>query len=373
MAKFLNKKEQVYELKLTTYGHYLLSVGTFKPVYYGFFDDNVAYDRQYFLSASVEPQNDIHERIKDNTQYLEAVTLFEDAEDFVNKITDSGYTFMESKVTSGRGMGFGSSAPGQKVNRYNQQYYSADVTPTTNVPRNSIYKFDNAIGDAYLDGNNSRAAPAWKVVALTGRISGSTAKDTEVSTGYDVQVPQIDLEVNYRTLVKEANYEFDPEDLRNIIDRTPRFADNKIIVLESQDALIYADELNTQLLTENFDIEIFEVEDAATVITPNKLHRKYFQKKIPQIINGFMQSAMPEENPKEDLTTDSVEYYFDVLVDDEINQRQACKGAEVFNKESYYVDLDFDCDQEEQASSYYDIYGSVTEPEICQSQFQKVI
>jgi adenine specific DNA methylase Mod len=80
-----------------------------------------------------------------------------------------------------------------------------------------------------------------------------------------------------------------------------------------------------------------------------------------------MQSAMPEENPKEDLTTDSVEYYFDVLVDDEINQRQACKGAEVFNKESYYVDLDFDCDQEEQASSYYDIYGSVTEPEICQS------
>ena len=120
MAKFLNKKEQVYELKLTTYGHYLLSVGTFKPVYYGLFDDNVAYDRQYFLGASVEPQNDIHERIKDNTQYLEAVTLFEDAEDFVNKITDSGYTFMESKVTSGRGMGFGSSAPGQKVNRYNQ-------------------------------------------------------------------------------------------------------------------------------------------------------------------------------------------------------------------------------------------------------------
>ena len=341
MAKFLNKKEQVYELKLTTYGHHLLSVGTFKPVYYGFFDDNVAYDRQYFLSASVEPQNDIHPRIKDDTQYLEAVTLFEDAEDFVNKITDSGYT--------------------------NQQYYSADVTPTTNVPRNSIYKFDNAIGDAYLDGNNSRAAPAWKVVALTGRISGSTAKDTEVSTGYDVQVPQIDLEVNYRTLVKEANYEFDPEDLRDIIDRTPRFADNKIIVLESQDALIYADELNTQLLTENFDIEIFEVEDAATVMTVNKLHRKYFQKKIPQIINGFMQSAMPEENPKEDLTTDSVEYYFDVLVDDEINQRQACKGAEVFNKESYYVDLDFDCDQEEQASSYYDIYGSVTEPEICQS------
>ena len=42
MAKFLNKKEQVYDLKLTSYGHYLLSVGKFKPVYYEFFDDNIS-------------------------------------------------------------------------------------------------------------------------------------------------------------------------------------------------------------------------------------------------------------------------------------------------------------------------------------------
>ena len=41
MAKFINKKEQVYDLKLTNYGHYLLSVGKFKPSYYAFLDDNV--------------------------------------------------------------------------------------------------------------------------------------------------------------------------------------------------------------------------------------------------------------------------------------------------------------------------------------------
>ena len=47
MAKFLNKKEQVYDLKLTSYGHYLMSMGIFEPVYYAFFDDNIIYDSAY--------------------------------------------------------------------------------------------------------------------------------------------------------------------------------------------------------------------------------------------------------------------------------------------------------------------------------------
>ena len=44
MAKFLNKKERVYDLKLTSYGEYLMSVGRYKPHYYAFFDDNITYD-----------------------------------------------------------------------------------------------------------------------------------------------------------------------------------------------------------------------------------------------------------------------------------------------------------------------------------------
>ncbi len=33
--------------------------------------------------------------------------------------------------------------------------------------------------------------------------------------------------------------------------------------------------------------------------------------------------------------------------------------------ESYYIDLDFDCDQDAQDFVYNDIYGYVTEPEVC--------
>ena len=47
MAVFLNKKEQVIDFRLTSYGHYLFSNGDFKPEYYGFFDDNVIYDVEY--------------------------------------------------------------------------------------------------------------------------------------------------------------------------------------------------------------------------------------------------------------------------------------------------------------------------------------
>lgn len=74
--KFLNKKEQVFDIQLTPYGRQKLSMGMFEPTYYAFFDDNIAYDRRYFTSASLEPQNNIHQRIKEETSYVESQTAF---------------------------------------------------------------------------------------------------------------------------------------------------------------------------------------------------------------------------------------------------------------------------------------------------------
>ena len=74
-AKFINKKEQVFDLKLTSYGHYLLAVGQFKPTYYAFYDDNVLYDAGH--ARIFERQNEIQNRIKNDTQYLESLVLFQ--------------------------------------------------------------------------------------------------------------------------------------------------------------------------------------------------------------------------------------------------------------------------------------------------------
>ena len=72
--KFLNKKEQVFDIQLTLYGKHKLSAGELKPTYYAFFDDNVLYDAEY--AGVSETQNETHGRVKQDTQYLESQTIF---------------------------------------------------------------------------------------------------------------------------------------------------------------------------------------------------------------------------------------------------------------------------------------------------------
>ena len=63
MAKFTNKKEQVFDLQLTSYARYLRSIGKFKPAYYAFFDDNILYDKKYASGSVNETQNQVDKRI----------------------------------------------------------------------------------------------------------------------------------------------------------------------------------------------------------------------------------------------------------------------------------------------------------------------
>ena len=70
-------------------------------------------------------------------------------------------------------------------------------------------------------------------------------------------------------------------------------------------------------------------------------------------------------NIEKSLTPQEVKYFFDLVLDADIPKELACKAAEKFNKNSYYVDLDFDCDFHEDEDAMFDIYGSATEAEIC--------
>ena len=66
------------------------------------------------------------------------------------------------------------------------------------------------------------------------------------------------------------------------------------------------------------------------------------------------------------LTTSDVEYYFSVLEDTQIKESTACKAASEFNRDSYYIDIDFECRHEDTPEIVVgDIYGKVTEAEIC--------
>ena len=221
--KFLNKKEQVMDFKLTSYGHYMLSMGQFKPEFYAFYDDNVLYDGAYaFISES---SNQINDRIKKTTPYMASQVLFEEVE------------------TASRAMGAG-------------YVFDRDITPVMEEPRRDVFKFDKAIGDAYLEGDTN-VAPAWKVVVLNGKIDSTSQKD-QVN---ELNIPQLNIHLNYRKKIQEnsrmaSNF---TSSVRRAAAVTKGFSDGKSIELITDDLVVYIEELNTELLVDNFDIEVFEV------------------------------------------------------------------------------------------------------------------
>jgi hypothetical protein len=366
MAKFLNKKEQVIDFKLTTYGKHVLSVGKLKPAFYAFFDDNILYDPSYArtrgtdhgVSGSARSQNSNHPRIKNETQYLEGLVLFEDVEKEARLVDESGEGWVDDRALD---------AEGDPIGDMKQQFFEADIIPTRESPRKDNLKFTSMIGDALLSGPK-RSAPAWKLVAMQGEISASAREDII----NDIKIPQIDIQLNYTKKVVDQDLDLDPNSIFDLSDTIGPFQDGKMIQLVRNEPLIYLDEVNTELLNENFEIEVFEIiknyEETSGVQqeVTSSFKRKLFEKHAPQIVDGFMVSPAPQSNTLATLTTSSVEYYFDILKDHEINKTLACRGAEEYNRSSYYIDLDFDCEETSDNIVYTDIYGVVTEPEICQ-------
>ena len=333
MSKFINKKEQVIDFKLTNYGGYLLSIGNFNPTYYTFLDDNVVYDSSYF-GRTGEKQNDVHKRIKEETQYLESLVLFEEVGK--NNLSDT------------------------EIN-----YFQSDVTPTQKVPRIDEFRLNLLIGDSYV-AEDKQKAPSWKVVSLRSDISSSVLTDTVNNT----MVPQINIVANYqKTIVEREEYTnrtFNTSNDRDIEAVSKTFADGKVIYLEMAEPLIYIEEANTEVLNENFDIEVFEVQPGSTS-SGESLIRKYYQNEKQQIIDGLMVMSNPMNADVSEVTDDAIEKLFSVFVDGEIDTDTACKLASEFNREAFLVDLDFDCNEIVREDVFFDIYGSETEAEICQT------
>jgi hypothetical protein len=277
-----------------------------------------------------------------------------------------------------------------------QWFFEGNMNASLNEPNPSNYRFNSMIGDAALDGN-TRYAPAWKIVALQGQFSSSA----EIDAKNEIRIPQINIDVNYSLKVTKRTTDLDPKNVRSLMDRVVGFSDGNMIQLVMDDPLIYGEELNTQVFNENFDVEVFKVvpgnygctgswDTTKNKCVPNSqgeggfytgsyqdtFERKYFLREENPVIDGFLTEL--DSRSKETVgiagtivpaqpTPNLVSYYFDLVKDHDIDQAVACKGAEVFNKSSYYIDLEFDCEPTESDESIIiDIYGRVTESEICQ-------
>lgn len=328
--KFLNKKEQVFDIQLTPYGKQKLSMGELKPTHYAFFDDNILYDIEYAHSGASEVQNDTHKRIKEETQYLESQVIFKQV---LSGTMVAGGTFTEITIPQ----------------------------PA------SLYTRESYIGDALLQSQEQDVAPAWKVIAMQGTISSSNSflagtldNNSQIQRERDGGITQINIDANYELKAQQGSFRASVDNIRNIQDTSQIFSDDTVVRLISEDALVYVEELNTELLTENFDIEVFEVPESDET---GELRRLYFENEAPQVVNGMLVRSTPFV-VNQSLTTSSVEYYFSIDKDYQIDPKIACKYLNQFNTEDYLIDLDFDCEEQDE-DLFFDIYGRVTESEIC--------
>ena len=221
MSKFLDKKQTVFDIKLTNHGKYLLANGHFKPVYYTFLDDNVIYDSNY--SGYSETQNSTHQRIKKETQYLEALVDFESVEKRAGTVK-----FFD-----------------------NDSFNDGQLSP-----QKSNFYYDKYIGDAF-NTSDSQKAPSMKIVALKGEITSSANKDLK----NNFNIPQINIEANYTLKAGPPDlFANNLNSYSDLINTTLRFADENVISLHAENVMIYAEELNTEILNDNFEIEVFEIE-----------------------------------------------------------------------------------------------------------------
>jgi|ETNvirnome_6_100_1030635.scaffolds.fasta_scaffold03186_2 hypothetical protein len=300
--EFFNKKEDVIDLQLTQFGRSMLSKGKFKPVYYSFFDDNILYN---ITNASLsEKQNNSEERIKE-AQTLQPQIGFSSLDREFNNSYDL--------VLSG------------------EAEVGAEVLQRTS---DREYMLSMPIGTSDI---NAEYAPSWSVIYLNGSISGSsgTVTLTEKNGGSNtLNIPQLEtlMEVSVQT------YE-NSDDIDADLDEFEDGPGSGVIINNEEETYILLKiiESNGLFQKKNYDIEMFEIQEeiqgsnTIEFLRPLKFSKDY----DPESHLDFLEEEIPE------LDKTHVEYYFDIFVDDEIDDEILCdKDSESKNQQKLGVFAD---------------------------------
>jgi hypothetical protein len=283
--EFFNKKEEVLDVQLTEYGKQLLGRGMLKPVYYAFFDDDVLYNigacADTETTQLTENQNETGPRIQYDTPRLKIQNQTTSAE---RRVTQ----FLVTEGTSLATISVNSQPTAEEHARRNQQQYAEQQYLTTHI-----------VGSSAL---NSPYNPAWQLSILSEPIitSAATYLEEELpgrSADNDRtiirNIPQIDITIDYETYFSDS-----PLLESAITDRL----DNTGVFLALRDNYLMLEliENNTDFEKENFDIEVFQQNNGPSAGTWTQI--------------SFASPGSEFSSP----TTENVEYYMNILVDEEI-------------------------------------------------------
>ena len=208
--------------------------------------------------------------------------------------------------------------------------------------------------------------PAYKLQFLQGEIKGlqnnltGSVRDTKLAAAPSVdaysqqllKIPQIEIDVEFKITVvspdnPQTNFEIDPALTPGTI-----YADDTEIVIGPEQILFIMEEKNAPFDYKNYDIEVYEMTDDIGSSGEQVLSQLSFVKPLEMVENNILLDVREAEikagrinGSPPDIDPTFVQYFFNIYVDDEIDENILCKSISRLKRmgKSLYTDIDIDC------------------------------
>lgn len=302
-------KEDVLEIELTQYGKRMLAQGKLEPAFYAFSDEDVLYDSEF--AGYEENQNEAQTRILDETPRTTPQYLFYGIEtEFKDDV---------SRLEKG------------------ERFLSQPEAART-------YSSLSVLGNSQL---NSNYIPAWNLQMRASEISSSVR--TITGSISDQKIPQIDLkdvkyDVNFlKRLPSELTEQLEAQNFESSVldNEIEELSDGSILEVVNEDIFIDLEELNSLFRTDNFEVEVFLVEEKTipgdqTGHTREFLKPLYFNQRTFKRDEIYDDEEFFQEFIKEEPDETMVEYYMDIQADYEIPVDVMCKYVPIDRRRGVY-------------------------------------
>jgi len=278
--KFFNKKQDVLDIQLTSYGKKKLADGRFKPAFYCFFDDNIIYDGSY--AALTEEQNDIQTRIFENMQYLKINPIAKGPE---TKIKERNKEIFE----------------GDNDILEIKDYYGDNLQNVED--RDTICKY--MLGNSTID---KQKAPSFVLNSLGAAFQTSNFQNYYTGSGFVQEIPQIDINFTHSAVKTLPGSMQEKNEYQKHLYPSDELLGDFTIQLKGDYLVLDLLEKNTDYLTENFEFEVFEIVTKQTGSRTEDVAKELIPLQLRNV------SGVQSNDPAESF----MDNYFEIIVDNNI-------------------------------------------------------
>lgn len=340
---FFDKKEEIIEIQLTSYGKFLLSKAKWKPAYYAFFDNDILYDSDY--AGFSESSGDSEARIQENTPSTRPLTSYDDLEQKVLKHMPDPYNF--------------------EYIIYSENIFAEE---------NNAASFMLPLGNSDIA---NQKVPSWDVRFLKNRVltaSYTSDQFTDTDISPVINIPNLVSHMSATISTEKATFcgNINPENQKYV----HVYPDKTFFNVDDDFILIDVSEIHAPLSRDAFSVEVYEKvvqeekdENGTVISSETILVPKLFKKKVDFLENGFLLEENEIEaqmaNASKEPNSNYVEYWFDIQVDHHIDNHTRCEYISSIDKRNNIFDNTVGCEVYEQVPGMEMYKAEDFEPEDC--------